>query len=146
MGIKIKQMVFFSLIFFNQLILSQTIENKIKYMKKYAFCSCIYINNNILDSTYLNNKFQLSDQSQKLFADLGEISDVQSDKIRNFTKKQTKGFTVIESSYYSETGSSNTITADCMNFYESKELDSYVKKILGIDTKKKVIKRRKTPW
>ncbi len=33
MGIKIKQMVFFSLIFFGHLIYGQTIESKIKYMK-----------------------------------------------------------------------------------------------------------------
>ncbi|MEC5396001.1 hypothetical protein [Bergeyella sp. RCAD1439] len=136
MGIKIKQIVFFSLIFLNHLIYGQTIEDKIKYMKKYAYCSCIYINNNKLDSTYLNNKFQSSDKSQKLFADLGKISDEQKDKIRSFTEKQTKYSTVIESSYYSETGKSNTITADCIFFYESKELDSYIKKILDITPKK----------
>ncbi len=84
----------------------------------------------------------MSDKSQRLFADLGEISDVQSDKIRSFTEKQTKDFTVIEPSYYSETGKSNTITADCMNFYESKELDNFIKEIVGIKPKKKSIKRK----
>jgi hypothetical protein len=143
MGTKIKQLVIFSLIFFGHQIYGQTNESRIKYMKKYAYCSCVYINNNIVDSTYLNDKFQLSDKSQNLFTDLGKISDLQSDKIRRFTEKQTKDFTIIESSYHSETGIANTITADCMNFYESKELDNFIKELLGINTKKKNNKKKK---
>ena len=85
----------------------------------------------------------MSDKSQNLFTDLGKISDLQSDKIRRFTEKQTKDFTIIESSYHSETGIANTITADCMNFYESKELDNFIKELLGINTKKKNNKKKK---
>ncbi|CAA7195291.1 hypothetical protein [Chryseobacterium potabilaquae] len=140
MGIKVKQLVIFSLIFLGHLICGQTVDSKIKYMKKYAYCNCVYINNNKLDVTYLNDKFQLSDKSENLFIDLGKISDKESIKIREFTEKQTKDFTVIESSYYSETGKTNTITADCMNFYESKELDSYIKKLVGVASKKKTKK------
>ncbi|WP_326981066.1 hypothetical protein VUJ46_12340 [Chryseobacterium sp. MYb264] len=100
-------------------------------MKKYAYCNCIYINNNKTDTTYLDSKFQLSDKSENLFLDLGEISDTESAKIRKFTEKQTKDLANIESSYHSETGTSNTITADCFNFYESKALDSYIKEIVN---------------
>ncbi|CAA7387196.1 hypothetical protein [Chryseobacterium fistulae] len=142
MGIKIKQLVIFSLVFFSHLISGQAVEGRIKYMKKYAYSNCVYINNNKLDATYLNDKFQLSDKSENLFIDLGKISDKESIKIREFTEKQTKDFTVIEPSYYSETGKANTITADCMNFYESKELDNFIKEIVGIIPKKKSIKRK----
>ncbi|MFZ4928089.1 hypothetical protein [Chryseobacterium sp. Mn2064] len=137
MGTKIIQLIIITLIISSNLIFGQTKDNKIKYMKKYAYCNCLYINNNKLDATYLNNKFQLSDKSENLFMDLGKISDKESAKIREFTEKQTKDIATIESSYYSETGISYTITADCLNFYESKDLDNYVKKIVGVALKRR---------
>jgi len=131
MGTKVIKLIIISLTFFSYTVYGQTQEDKIKYMKKYAYCNCVYINNNKLDTIYLSDKFQLNDKSEKLFVDLGEISEIESAKIRKFIEKQTKDFASVESSYHSETGTANTITADCLNFYESKELDIYIKEIVN---------------
>lgn len=141
MGTKMIQVIIISLTFLSNITYGQTREDKVKYMKKYAYCNCTYINNNKVDTAYLSDKFQLSDKSENLFIDLGKISEIESAKIRKFTEKQTKDFTTIESSYHSETGAANTITADCLNFYESKELDSYVNKLVEITPKKETSKK-----
>ncbi|WP_160140257.1 hypothetical protein [Chryseobacterium sp. c4a] len=141
MGTKIIQLITISLVIFSNLISGQTKDDKIKYMKKYAYCNCIYVNNSKLDATYLNDKFQLSDKSENLFIDLGKISNNESAKIREFTEKQSKDIATLESSYHSETGRSYTIVADCLNLYESQELDSYIRKLIGVTTKKKTSKK-----
>lgn len=46
-------------------------------------------------------------------------------------------FYSIESSYYSESGTSNAITSMCLEFYESKELDDFTRKLLGLKIKKR---------
>ncbi|MEJ5103711.1 T6SS effector amidase Tae4 family protein [Chryseobacterium sp. MYb328] len=140
-GIITLQLIIISLIIFSNQIYGQTKDDKIKYMKKYAYCNCIYVNNNKLDATYLNDKFQLSDKSENLFIDLGKISNKESAKIREFTEKQSKDIATLESSYHSETGRSYTVVADCLHFYESQELDSYIKKIIGVTPKKKTSKK-----
>jgi len=68
---------------------------------------------------------------------LGKISEQQSKLIRDFTEKMAGSFYSIESSYYSESGSSNTITSMCLEFYDSKELDDFTKKLLGLKRKEK---------
>ncbi|WP_123868054.1 hypothetical protein [Chryseobacterium lactis] len=100
-------------------------------MKKYAYCNCVFINNSKLDKNYLNDSFQIGDKSTNLLIDLGKISNFQSEKIRQYIEKTTEKFTAFESEYYSEKGKSNTITAMCLDFYESKELDSFIKKIMS---------------
>ncbi|MCC9020619.1 hypothetical protein [Flavobacterium lipolyticum] len=130
MVIKIIKLFSFVSIFLCTIISSaQTVDIKLKFAKKYAYCNCIYTNNVKLDEKYLSNKFQISDKSSKEFIELGKIKERDSEKIRSFTEKITGGFYLIESPYYSESGDSNTITSTCLEFYESKELDKFIKKL-----------------
>jgi hypothetical protein len=126
----IKLTVYINLFLFTMIGYSQPGNDKSKYIKQYAYCDCIFFNNNKFDISYLNNKFQISDKSSNRFISLSKISEEQSKLVRDFTEKMTGNFYSIESSYYSESGNSNTITAMCLEFYESKELDKFIKKLL----------------
>ncbi|SEO85561.1 hypothetical protein SAMN05444671_1220 [Flavobacterium sp. CF108] len=138
MGTKVIKSIIFSKIFLISIIcFSQTTDDKLKYLKKYSYCHCIYINNVKFDIKYLNDKFQISDKSKNEFIDLGKITELNNQEIRSFTEKMTENFFSIESPYYSESGSSNLITSMCLEFYESKELDNFIRKMLKIKTKKK---------
>jgi len=131
MGTKIIKLFFYINIFlFSIMSSAQTVDAKLKYIKKYAYCNCIYINNVRFDEKYLSDKFQISDKSSNEFIELGKITEHDSEKIRSFTEKITGGFYLIESPYYSESGGSNTITSMCLEFYESKGLDKFIKTLL----------------
>ncbi|WP_143154982.1 hypothetical protein [Flavobacterium chilense] len=131
MGTKIiKSFFYINIILLTTMSSAQTVDIKVKFIKRYAYCNCIYVNNVRFDEKYLNDKFQISDKSIKEFIELGKITEHDREKIRSFTEKMAGGFYLIESPYYSESGSSNTITSMCLDFYESKELDKFIKKIL----------------
>ncbi|RZJ49259.1 MAG: hypothetical protein EOO44_18585 [Flavobacterium sp.] len=125
----IRSLLFINAFFIPFFSYSQTANDKIKYMKKYAYCDCIYVNNNKFDTEYLNDKFQISDKSSNQFIHLGKIYEDESKEIRKFTEKITASYYFFESSYYSENGRSNTITSMCLEFYESKELDDFIRKL-----------------
>ncbi|KOP39802.1 MULTISPECIES: hypothetical protein [unclassified Flavobacterium] len=138
MGIKVIKSSFFVVVFlFSITSYSQITDTKIKFIKRYAYCGCVYINNLKLDEKYLNDKFRISDKSSNEFIELSKISDYDSEKIRDFTEKLTENFYSIESPYYSESGNSNTITSMCLEFYDSKELDFFVKKLIKESSRKK---------
>jgi hypothetical protein len=103
--------------------------SKIGYMKKYAFDYCLYINYNKVDSTFLY-KYKIKDKSSTEFSSLGKITEKEQKAIRDFTKKETEKFYSMGHPYYSEEENSNIIVARCFYFYESKELDKFIRKLL----------------
>lgn len=136
MGIKIIKYGFYiNLILLSIIGYSQSHNDKLKYIKQYAYCNCVFLNNNRFDAKYLNDKFQVSDKSSNSLITLGEISEQQSKLIRDFTEKMAGNFYSFESPYYSESGTSNTITSMCLEFYDSKDLDDFTRKLLGLKIK-----------
>ncbi|MHC0445200.1 hypothetical protein ACWA1F_07305 [Flavobacterium sp. 3-218] len=108
MAIKIIKLTYYciALFLFSNLSNAQVKDTKLGYMKKYAFCNCVYINNVKVDA---NNKFHTIDKSSNLFIDLGKISDDESQKIRDYTYMKTIHFTDFQSEYFNEHGLSYTI-------------------------------------
>lgn len=102
-------------------------KEKIKYLKAYSLNYCLYLNyrNINLDATLNYNDYSLlklgdeSGRNEKLLYDLQKYVTLKTDSF------YTKG-----STYYSERGIPNLIFCDCYQFYESKELKKFIKKIL----------------
>ncbi|AZA84431.1 hypothetical protein C1637_06200 [Chryseobacterium lactis] len=109
-------------------------------MKKYVFDHCLYINYNKIDSSFLT-KFQMKDMSSTEFSTLGKLTDSQTKKLRNYTIKEAGNFYSMGHIYYSEQENSNIIVAKCLYFYESKELDSYIRKLIGVTSQRKNSKK-----
>lgn len=110
MGINmIKSILYICMTLLSIMSYGQSVNDKLKFFKQYAYCDCIFLNNSRLDSTYLSDIFQISDKSTNRFISLGKITEEQSQLVRDFTEKMTGNFYSIESPYYSESGKSNTM-------------------------------------
>lgn len=88
MGIKVIKLFFYINIFlFSIMSSAQKVDTKVKFVKKYAYCNCIYLNNVKFDEKYLNDKFQTSDKSIKEFIELGKITEMMERKLEVLQKK-----------------------------------------------------------
>ncbi|SEO85613.1 hypothetical protein SAMN05444671_1218 [Flavobacterium sp. CF108] len=115
---------------------------KISNIKKFAFNQCVILNYSKIDSTFYNN---LNDVSTVQFSINGLFfeDELLKNKIIDYTINTTSSYYSQKNNLHFETGDKNIIFCKCFDFYESKELDSYIKKIVGINNKKKIINKKK---
>lgn len=139
MGIKIKNLKYA----FAFLILS-TIEvlgqDKLTEVKKYAFDKCLSYNYQKIDSNFYNT---YKDASGVQFSINGNFleNDELKNKIIDYTINETGQYYSIKNNLHFETGDKNIIFYNCFDFYQSKKLDSYIRKLIGLTPKKKTSKK-----
>lgn len=131
MGIKI--IAVFILI--GNILYSQSKE--IQTVKKYALQKCLKENYNSIDSTFTSHDYSASYIVQIKNADPNILN-----KVNDFTIKNTSQYYKMGVSENLEDSKANYVFWHCMDFYESKELDNYIRKIIGIVPKKKTSKKR----
>lgn len=118
---------------------------QVKYseLKKLAFNYCLVGNYSAIDSTFYNKFKDASSIQISIDGNFFENEDLKA-KIDSFTISRTSKYYSQGNNLHFESENKNTIVCNCLQFYESKELDTYVKKVLKINSKKKSTKRRKT--
>ena len=120
MGAKIKIL---SLVFFiTNIIFAQ---NTIKELKRYALYNCIVHNYHLVDSLCDTHDYT----SSHIF-EVKQISNELMDEVRNFTIENTKDFykEPLPALLYDE--KANYVCYLCADFYESKKLHSFIKKLI----------------
>ncbi|UUF14173.1 MULTISPECIES: hypothetical protein [Flavobacterium] len=127
MGTKIKQGIYLLILL---LIYSKTIsQNKVVDVKKYAFNKCIIYNYQKIDSTFYKNYKDASGVQISVNGNFIE-DDILKTKIIDFTINVTGLYYSLQNNLHFETGDKNIIFCNCFDFYESKELNNFVKKVL----------------
>ncbi|WP_326981065.1 hypothetical protein VUJ46_12335 [Chryseobacterium sp. MYb264] len=120
-------------VFFSTIITAQT-ENVI--LKKYALHKCLSNNYKNADPSFVSHDYSASYIFQIKKADYNNLNAIDA-----FVDKTTGDYYkrgVLENL---EDANANYIFWYCMDFYESKELDSYIKKLVGVALKKKTSKK-----
>ena len=135
MGTKIKFLLLSVLM--SNILHSQSNEN-VNILKKYALHKCLMNNYYKVDSLFISHDYTPSYLFQVKSIDYDLL-----DKINVYSEKNTSNYYRNGVQENLEDPKANYIFWNCMDFYEPKELDNYVKKILGINPKKKVIKKKK---
>lgn len=135
MGIKIISAAL--CVFFSTIITAQT-ESVI--LKKYALYKCLSNNYKHADPAFISHDYSASYIFQIKNADYNKLN-----LLDKYIEKTTSDYYKMGITENLEDSKANYVFWYCMDFYESKELDSYIKKLVGITPKKKSIKRRKTP-
>lgn len=137
MGTQIKKVVFviFFVIFSNnsfcQINNNPVFSSKeeIELLKKYALCTCLLTNYTKVDSAFVSK-----DVSRSFIFQVKSIDYILLENVNVYTQK-------ITADYYKqpiiESLSGNYIFLYCMDFYESKKLDKFIKRM-----SKKIRKRR----
>ncbi|MBE8726766.1 hypothetical protein [Flavobacterium hungaricum] len=105
-------------------------QNKKVNIKKFAFNQCIIINYSKIDTNFYNN---LNDASTVQFSVDGNFLEDPDliEKVINFTTLQTSSYYSRKNNLHFEQGNKNIVFCDCFNFYESKQLDKFVRKLLS---------------
>ncbi|OXA85894.1 hypothetical protein [Flavobacterium hercynium] len=117
----------FILLLINSCTYSQgTKSKKLDYMKKFALENCIYNNYNKIDSTFFS---KYRDVSAVALSSYGELTELEQNKIREFTKSKTSSFYSNGNTFHFENGKTNIVICECLLFYDSKELLAFLKKI-----------------
>lgn len=137
MDTKIKTTFVLFLIFSTKVLLGQ---NKINEAKKYAFNKCISYNYQKIDGNFYNIYKDASGTQISIEGNFLEDEEFKN-KLIDYTIEKTGLYYSLKNNLHFENGDKNTVFYNCLHFYESKELDNYVKKILGIRPKKKSIKK-----
>lgn len=117
------------------LSLSLSAQYKISDIKKYAFNRCLQYNYSKIDSTFYDVYKDASGVQYSVNGKFIENQDLKN-KINDYVIARTKGYYSKKNNLHFESGEKNTITYDCFIFYESKELDSFIKKVIGINNRK----------
>ncbi|MBF4516160.1 hypothetical protein IRZ71_07400 [Flavobacterium sp. ANB] len=127
MGTKIKQGIYLLIVL---LIYSKTIaQNKVAEIKKYAFNKCISYNYQKIDSTFYKNYKDASGVQISVNGNFIE-DDILKNKIIDFTINVTGLYYSLQNNLHFETGDKNIIFCNCFDFYESAELEKFIKKLL----------------
>lgn len=109
---------------FNVMLFSQNIKNK--DLKIYALSSCIQDNYKRID-----DKFMSADMTNSfIFQDLSNLSINQLSLFKKFITENTNNYYEELPNKEYEIEKANLIIYKCVKFYESKELDNYIKKLL----------------
>ena len=58
------------------------------------------------------------------------ITDVEQNKIRKFKKDKISSFFSHGNTFHFENGKTNIVICECLLFYESRELDKFINKVL----------------
>lgn len=100
-------------------------------LKKYALNSCIFSNYSRIDSTF---RIKFKDASASKFSVEGNFNEDNelTDKVVEFTLAKTATYYLSQNNLHFDLDENrNSILCDCLRFYESKELDKFIKKILN---------------
>jgi hypothetical protein len=100
-------------------------QSKVTEIKKYAFNQCVILNYSKIDSI-------LNDASTVQFSVRGNFIE-ESNLIKNiidYTVLKTSNYYSQKNNLHFETGDKNIIFCNCFDFYESQELDKFIKKLL----------------
>ncbi|UWY28742.1 hypothetical protein N4T20_02180 [Flavobacterium sp. TR2] len=126
MGTKIKDIYIVIFLLFFLKIVGQ---NKIVEIKKYAFNKCLSYNYQKIDSTFYKTYRDASGVQISINGGFLENDELKN-KIVDYTIAITGIYHSQENNLHFETGDKNIIFCNCFNFYESKGLDKFVKKLL----------------
>ncbi|MGH1516438.1 hypothetical protein [Chryseobacterium sp. JK1] len=131
MGIKIISTVL--CIFFSTIITAQT-ESVI--LKKYALHKCLSNNYKNADPSFISHDYSASYMFQIKSADYSKLN-----LLDKHIEKTTSDYYKMGITENLEDSKANYIFWHCMDFYESKELDNYIRKLIGVTPKKKTSKK-----
>jgi len=110
-------------------------QSKISNLKKLAFNYCLIGNYSAIDSTFYHKYKDASSVQISINGNFFENEEL-ANKIDLFTTNATSKYYSRGNTLHFESGSKNTIICDCLSFYESKELDDFTRKLLGLKIKK----------
>lgn len=110
-------------------------QHEIKTLKKYAFNKCINYNYLKIDSTFYSKYQDASGIQLSVEGNFIENPELQT-KIINYTIEKTGFYYLRKNDLHFDYGDRNTIVYDCLNFYESKELKIFIKKLDNITSKR----------
>ncbi|MCC9020620.1 hypothetical protein [Flavobacterium lipolyticum] len=100
-------------------------KDEVHLLKQYSLQKCLKINYHSVDSTFISHDYSASYMLQVKNADYNMLN-----KLDDFTAKNTSQFYEMGVSENLEDSKANYIFCHCMDFYESKELDKFIKKVL----------------
>jgi hypothetical protein len=105
-------------------------QNKVLELKKYAFSKCLDYNYQKIDSTF----YQIYKDASAVQISI-DGNFLQDDELKNriidYTISVTEKYYSQKNNLHFETGDKNIVFCNCINFYESKELDRFIKKTLS---------------
>lgn len=105
-------------------------QNKVIELKKYAFSKCLDYNYQKIDSTF----YQIYKDASAVQISI-DGNFLQDDELKNriidYTISVTEKYYSQKNNLHFETGDKNIVFCNCINFYESKELDRFIKKTLS---------------
>ncbi|WP_123868055.1 hypothetical protein [Chryseobacterium lactis] len=135
MGTKI-DIIRLSLIMMLLFSINLSAQYKVSEIKKYAFNRCLQYNYSKIDSTFYDVYKDGSGVKSSVIGKFIEDQDLKN-KVNDYTIAKTNEYYSKKNNLHFESGDKNTITYDCFDFYESKELDGFIKKMIGIKKSKK---------
>ena len=127
MGAKIKKGIYILLL----LLISMKIigQNKNIEIKKFAFNKCLNYNYQKLDSSFYKTFKDASGVQISIDGNFLEDVDLKN-KIIDYTIAVTGLYYSQKNNLHFESGDKNIIFCNCFDFYESRELDIFIKKLL----------------
>jgi len=126
MGTKIKGIYVLIVLLISSKIIGQ---NKVSEIKKYAFNQCIVLNYSKIDSTFYKTYKDASGVQISIDGNFLEDVDLKN-KIIDYTIAVTGLYYSQKNNLHFESGDKNIIFCNCFDFYESRELDIFIKKLL----------------
>jgi hypothetical protein len=102
-------------------------QNKVIQLKKYAFSKCLDYNYQKIDSTFYQIYKDASAVQISIDGNFLEDDELKN-KIIDYTISVTEKYHSQKNNLHFETSDKNIVFCNCINFYESKELDRFIKK------------------
>lgn len=125
MGTKIKKEILTILVFLVTINLYSQKKEVVKELKTFALCSCVNKNYSQIDSTFYS-----SDVTNSYILQSSPLSIDQYERFSKFIDDKTKDmYKEIPYGSY-DAPKANMIFYFCLEFYESKQLDNFIKKML----------------
>ncbi|MEZ0128539.1 hypothetical protein AB9T88_01480 [Flavobacterium sp. LBUM151] len=104
-------------------------QNKGIEIKKFAFNKCLSYNYQKIDSTFYKTYKDASGIQISLNGNFLEDDELKN-KIIDYTIAVTGLYYSQKNNLHLETGDKNIVFCNCFDFYESKDLDKFIKKLL----------------
>ncbi|WDF64951.1 hypothetical protein [Flavobacterium sp. KACC 22763] len=104
-------------------------QNKVIELKKYAFSKCLDYNYQKIDSTFYHVYKDASAVQISIDGNFLQDDDLKN-RIIDYTISVTDKYYSQKNNLHFETGDKNIVFCSCFNFFESKELDKFIKKAL----------------
>ncbi|WP_456311934.1 hypothetical protein [Pseudomonas shirazensis] len=98
-------------------------------IKKFAFNQCLILNYTKIDSTFYSDTNDASTVQFSVNGNFDEDNELK-ESINNYTVLKTSNYYSKKNNLHFESGDKNIIFCNCFNFYESVELDKFIKKLL----------------